>query len=241
MSCCLNMQIRVACVALAGLLTAGCATEQPKKTGTMAGGPLWGASSQGRNAPPAQIDPTKIKSRDDIVRIHQFFPNYPWLVDAEGRIIGFQVSVYFISAESQKGAFVPGQIMVWLYQIKRSAAGSARELVYGWEFNSADAAGYRIRKQAVTGYYYGFPLKWPAQVDLTGREIEIVFGYERQDGNLIQGSPKRFKVPSTGYQPTPPPAQPPPRPARPAAPDQQPPDSRAVTPRAGEPEIRRIE
>ena len=47
----------------------------------------------------------------------------------------------------------------------------------------------------VMGYYYGFPLTWPPDADVIGRQIEIAFGYERADGRLVMSPARRFRVP----------------------------------------------
>ncbi|MBU0639957.1 MAG: hypothetical protein KKB50_13900 [Planctomycetes bacterium] len=171
------------------------------------------------------IDPTRIAPHDDIVEIHHFWSPVPWLYDADDCPIGFQVPVYFVSGETEKGAFVSGTIFVWLYRLKRAENGHLeREFVHNWEFNAQQAMGFRVRRLSVMGYHYGFWLTWPPVPDVLGRQIEIAFGYQRADGQVVTGAAKRFRVPvPRGFQ----------RPAAPSSvPSQTVPRER---PTAGEP------
>jgi hypothetical protein len=163
------------------LVCAGCAT-----LGTR-------ASTGGEQT---RIDASKVKLRDDIVQIVQFWNQPYWLQDSE-RVKGFKVTVYFVSGETEKGVFVPGKILVWVYELTPTERGRyERKLVYGWEFDQAEAMAMRVNKLAVGGYFYGFPLQWPPDVSLEGKHIEIQFGYERvADKQVILSSPRRFRVP----------------------------------------------
>jgi hypothetical protein len=83
-----------------------------------------------------------------------------------------------------------------MYEVFRQPDGTTeKQCVHVWEFDRAAAIGYRVRKLAVMGYYYGFALTWPPNVDVTGKEVEIVFGYERADGQIVTGTPRRAMVP----------------------------------------------
>jgi hypothetical protein len=144
----------------------------------------------------ARIDSSNVKTRDDIVQIVQFWNQPYWLQDSE-RVSGFKVTVYFVSGETEKGAFVPGNILVWAYELTPNARGGhERKLVHGWEFTEAEAMAMRVNKVAVGGYFYGFPLQWPRELSLEGKQVEIQFGYERvADKQVVLSSPRRFRVP----------------------------------------------
>ena len=182
------------CAALAAALSlcvCGCQM-QPKRSAspsTILGNPS--------DAPRTEyVDAASVPTRDDIVAIHHFWPQVPWLRNSSNEVVGFRVPVYFVSGETEKGAFVPGRIFVWVYRIERLASGELeRDPAHIWEFNESEAMGYRVRKLASTGYYYGFMLNWPPNLDLAGHEIEVEFGYERLDGRLVLGAARRFKVP----------------------------------------------
>ena len=150
-----------------------------------------------------EIDPVKIKTGDDIVNIVQFWPQPPWLQQGD-RIVGFKVTTYFVSGQTEKGAFVPGTIFAWVYElVPDGAGGRERKLAYVWELDEAEALGFRVNKRSVMGYHYGFVLRWPEDITLEGKLIEIQFGYERLDKGVVLGSSQRFRVPMpAGYQPS---------------------------------------
>lgn len=182
------------------LAAAGCELP-PDASGGSASSPVpREASPLGRAAParPAsgqEIDPTTIETRDDVVAIQTMWNLWPWRVDPERNVIGFKVPVYFVSAQTERGAFVSGTIFCWVYADERGTDGRReRKLVHMWELNHHEAMGFRVRRKAVGGYYYGFILTWPGTLDLAGRDIEVEFGYERRDGRLITTS-QRLRVP----------------------------------------------
>jgi hypothetical protein len=150
-----------------------------------------------------EIDPTRIRTVDDVVNIAQFWPQTPWLQVGD-RIVGFKVTVYFVSGQAEKGVFVPGNIFVWLYELTPTERGTReRKLVHVWQFNESEALGFRVNKHGVMGYYYGFPLRWPTELALEGKLIEIQFGYERTDEQVVLSSARRFRVPvPLGFEPT---------------------------------------
>jgi len=153
-------------------------------------------------SPPETIDPSKVPTRDDIVAIYQFWPNVPWLFESD-RVVGFRVSTYFVSGETELGEFVPGTIFAWVYTLEPGPERRLeREVAHVWEFDQAAAMSYRVAKRAVGGYFYGFMLAWPPNVELEGRLIEIEFGYERGDKTVVTGAARRFRVPvSADYVP----------------------------------------
>lgn len=168
-----------------------------------------GCQTTGCHAPPAgrasprELDVPKVKTRDDITAVYSIFPRDPWLRDNDGNVIGFKVSVYFQSGQTQKGAFVPGKILIWLYSMRREPDGQLeRQFVRGWEMDEQEAMSWRVRFERKLGHQYGFPVLWPRDADLAGKQIEIQFGYERKDGKIIEGSVRRFRVPvPAGYRP----------------------------------------
>jgi len=153
----------------------------------------------GRRAPtpkPKYIDVSRVPERDDIVAVYHFWHQMPWLRDSLGRVVGFKTRVYFQSAQTQKGAFVPGRIFVWLRSIEPDPQGGYRRRdLHFWELDRDAAYGFRVTRESVAGYSYGFALRWPDDLRLEGREIEVEFAYERRDGRLIRGRPHRMRVP----------------------------------------------
>lgn len=186
-------RLRHAGLALAlAALCAGCESTRSSSSGLAGFGRRGDAEPGGQS----RIDSSKVKTRDDIVQIVQFWNQPYWLQDSE-RVGGFKVTVYFVSGETEKGAFVPGNILVKVYELVPAARGRhERKLVYGWEFSEAEAIAMRVNRRAVGGYYYGFPLQWPREVSLEGKQVEIQFGYERvADKQVVLSSPRRFRVP----------------------------------------------
>lgn len=151
-----------------------------------------------RNLKPAPyIDVVAAEQRDDIYAIRQLWPQYPWLQDADRTVTGFRVPTYFVSSETEKGAFVPGVIFAWLYEIERRPdGGTERKLRHMWQLDRDQAMGFRVRKLVVLGHPYMLMLFWPREVDVVGKTIEIEFGYERTDGKLIMATTRRFRVPA---------------------------------------------
>jgi hypothetical protein len=134
--------------------------------------------------------------RDDIVAIRQFYSTEPWMRDAEGRYTGVFVRVYLLSAQTEKGAFVPGTVKAAMYALTPRSDGTyGRELVHEWSFNQQQAAGYRLRKPSVMGDSYGFWLRWPAELELMGREVQVMLSYQKKDGEVIARRGSRFRVP----------------------------------------------
>ncbi len=134
--------------------------------------------------------------RDDVVAIRQYY-SQPWLKDDDGRVNGMRMRVYFISAETEKGVFVPGEIRTALEVLEPLPDGTyARELVHEWRFDQREAAGFRILRKSIIGDSYGFVLPWPAHADVAGREVQVQFEYTRHDGRVIARRGSRFCVPT---------------------------------------------
>lgn len=147
--------------------------------------------------------------RDDIVAIHQLYMRPPWLRDEEGRINGVRVRVYFVPAasranEAAKGVFVPGIIKAALFALTPRPDGTyERELVHEWDFTARQAAGFRLSKRSMLGDSYGFYLRWPDDIGVSGRAVVFEFKYERRDGKVVTQRGSRLPVPApAGYVPS---------------------------------------
>lgn len=180
-----------AALPMLGFWAAGCESTQPTQPGSM-----WrGGEDDPKKRRQNEIDPTQIETRDDIFEIVQYWPQMPFL-QKSNRIVGFKVTVYFRSGQTQKGAFVPGNIFVWVYELEPVPGGGRKpKLAYMWEFDQAEAMGFRVTKRAIGGYYYGFLLGWPPEVAPEGKLVEIQFGYERADKRVVLSEPRQFRVP----------------------------------------------
>lgn len=169
-----------ACLALSGALAllAGC---QPT-------GPI-------SPKPGDTFDASAVATHDDITAIHSFWREPPWVVDA-GRVIGFRTRVYLRSASTELGEFVPGTLIVKVFVRSQGPHGDVeRTLAHEWRLPAADAMNFRITRRELMGNSYGLVLLWPPELDLSGREIDVQFIYERLTGVTIPSPPKYFRVP----------------------------------------------
>ncbi len=76
-------------------------------------------------------------------------------------------------------------------------------LAHEWQLDQRQAEGFRIVKRSTLGDSYGLVLRWPRELDLSGREVEIRFSYIRTDGRVIQGRPTPLPEPVPAGAPTP--------------------------------------
>ncbi|GEM_PF-1419532 len=189
--------LAVAVLVAGCLLVAGC-----QAPGDASLKPMWSSDTPRAKRGKSQVDAARVPTRDDIVKIVQFWPQTPWLFESD-RIVGFKATIYFVSGQTDKGAFVPGTIFIWIYEYDRAPRGRhKRRLAWMWELDEHQAEGFRVTRKSIAGYYYGFPLRWPAEVKLEGKMVEFQFGYQRGDGRIVLSSPKRFVVPvPLGYEP----------------------------------------
>jgi hypothetical protein len=133
---------------------------------------------------------------DDIVAIRSYYDQLPWLKDADKRTVGFRTRAYFVSGRTDKGVFVPGRISATMARLHVRPDGSMqREPIYQWDFDQAQAEGYRVRKSSILGSSYGLVLRWPDTVIVAGRRVEIAITYTRGDGRVVSAPPRQFDVP----------------------------------------------
>jgi hypothetical protein len=157
--------------------------------------------------------------RDDIVAIRQYYSTQPWTWDPEGRANGILARVYFLpTADPQgnlKGVFVSGPIRAELHTLNQRPDGSyARDLLHEWVMPPDEASVFRTVKPSILGDSYAFVLRWPTELKVAGREIQITFCYQRQDGRVVSQPSARFRVPMPGAVQPPPATRPVARPGR---------------------------
>ncbi len=164
-------------------------------------GGLFGCQTTGGRLGPNEIDPLAVKTHDDIVSIVAMTPSPPWLQTKDGRPVGFQLTAYFVSSETERGVFVSRPIHIWIDEVVRGERGFERQYLHGWQFTAKEAEGFRVRKKSIMGYPYLFPLVWPDDMDPYGKRIEINVAFERPDGRMITRTPKQAVVPyPQGYR-----------------------------------------
>jgi hypothetical protein len=143
---------------------------------------------------PVYIDPERIETHDDIVQIVQIW-NEPYFLTKVGKPVGMKVVIRLVSGHADKSVFAPGTILACLFVVEPGRAARDRTPVHIWEFDEPAAMNFRLRKQVLGGYAYGFLLPWPPELDLEGQRIEIEFRYRRLDGSVVQAPRREFKVP----------------------------------------------
>mgnify|MGYP000210642630 CR=1 FL=1 len=224
---------RVAVVAggLALLCVAGCetppaATEPASTPGARRSDeagrpPAWASAgtrlrSTSTGGSSRQSDSASALDDSDVVAVYTYYDSDPWLRDVDGHVVGFKVRAYIASGRTDKGIFVPGDIEVTASLLRpRRGGGFLREPVHEWRFSEAEARGFRVRKPSILGESYGLVLRWPPDLDLSGRRVEIQISYQRSDGVVIKGPPRALSVPlPAGYEVAPGAAGPPPADAR---------------------------
>jgi hypothetical protein len=149
----------------------------------------WKTSNAGKQPPD---DP-------NIISIHKYVSQEPWLSFNPAGLReadGFKAAVYLESGTTGLGAFGDGTIRITMYVVERTDL-LTEELVpmYRWELNSEQSTPWRFRNPTRLGWGYGLRLPW-RDVDVSGKEIELAFQYQRRDGQMISSEPIRLRVPA---------------------------------------------
>jgi hypothetical protein len=150
--------------------------------------------------PPKPIDPTTVDTRDDVIRIIPYWSQVPWLKSSDV-VVGFGVRVYFVSGETEVGTFVPGQIQILTNLLTPEGDYLRRSLVHQKTIVGQEEVGFRVRRKSPIGYSYGFPVRWPDDLNLAGKQIEVLIRYVRTNGTTIDSASKRLRVPLSSAAP----------------------------------------
>jgi len=134
--------------------------------------------------------------RDDVVAVIFFKYPAPFLKGDDGRVRGIRTRVYFQSAQTGKGVFVPGIIEAELCGRQRKPGGGfERVTLHTWTFDPRSAEGFRIPREAAPGFGYGFFLFWPESLDVAGQTVDLRISYRRLDGRVVRSPFKEYQVP----------------------------------------------
>jgi len=147
----------------------------------------------------ACLEPQPPRNRQSAEYIYEVVCGYPlnmWQsYDKAGDLNpeGFAFVMYLLSSTTGKGVHTDGCIRVSMYEINRGPEGiSGRILAHEW---LADTADLRERTPTSCGYGYDVYLHW-GDLDVFGREVEIVVRYEAPDGRVVQSQTKPTRVPA---------------------------------------------
>ena len=183
-----NSRIRVfrvshlAAAAAGALLAAGCV--QP---GQGAAGP------DGAVIHPVARMPTE----PNVVSAVAFYkPMSPWLWNADRtRVSGIYVSALYLLGPKGLGVFGDGTIRPRMLVVEMGKDGKTRpRQVKEWVFSVEEAIPFRAKEEKPLGWGYGLLLPF-GDVDVSGREIQMVICFERSDGRLVTSSKQTFLVP----------------------------------------------
>lgn len=133
--------------------------------------------------------------KDDIASIVCFWKDPIWITD-RGRPVGFRMTAFFVSTETDRGAFVPGVIRVRLYEMDED---DESRTLHMWELPEQESRLYRLKRYTASGCAYGLALVWPEALDVCGRSVDIDLEYETRSGRTL-----RYQSPRTRYVPRPP-------------------------------------
>jgi hypothetical protein len=194
---CLCLSLSVAACLL------GCTAQPSKKPAVKVEPPTYNPPPAAPSGPdPYRMTVQEVESSplaSDIVQVNTHYGLFPWLQfdPANPRPQGFMVSsLFLVSGKTSKGAFADGLITVRMYRVDRDPQRQeTRTLVHTWEFTPKQALPYRAVKRTVVGQGYQLHLRWPAELDLVGREIVVIVEFTRRDGRTIRSNAKFLKVP----------------------------------------------
>lgn len=119
----------------------------------------------------------------------------PWLWDSDNnKIRGIYVAGLFLFGPKKHAVFGDGVIRPRLYVLERGQDGDKHpKLVKEWSFNVEEALPFRGKKKRTLGWGYGLPLPF-GDIEVTGREVQMVICFERPDGRIVRSSKQAFLV-----------------------------------------------
>jgi hypothetical protein len=164
-------------VVLPTLLLGGCAPEAWDQAGQ--------DSEAGRLAPPEDI----------FKAVCMYHPPYwkNYRPDRADRIEGFKCNLYLLSRETGRGVHTTGVLQTRMFLRQKMPDGSnARAEVCSWTQPLEDTP--RTTRRYELGWAYQPHYYW-GDLDLSGKEIEIVMWYESPTGRKIYAQSRRDKVP----------------------------------------------
>jgi hypothetical protein len=169
-------------VLAAGMLIAGC--QQPVgPTGKAAEGP---ADEVARMA----TDPNVV----NVIAMYNSTEPWVWNED-RSRVRGVYIAGLYLLGPKGFGVFGDGTIRPKVYVLEKAANGKKQpKLVKEWALSVEQSVPLRGKQRRTFGWGYGLPLDF-GDLDLTGREIQILIFFERSDGRMVTSGKATFVVP----------------------------------------------
>lgn len=177
---------RVVLVAAGALLAAGCV--QP---------------GQGPAARPDDAmthAAARIPTEPNVVSAVAFYKSMsPWLWNADQtKVSGIYVSALYLLGPKSLGVFGDGTIRPRMFVVEPGKDGRKHtRQIKEWSFNVEEAIPFRAKEKRTLGWGYGIPLGFGDDLDVSGREIQMVICFERNDGRLVTSSKQTFLVPQS--------------------------------------------
>ncbi len=175
---------RVVLLVAGALLAAGCV--QPEQ------GPAAGPNDAMTHAA------ARMPTEPNVVSAVAFYKMSPWLWNADHtRVSGIYVSALYLLGPNGLGVFGDGTIRPRMLQVELGKDGKRHvRQVKEWTFSVEEAVPFRAKERRTLGWGYGILLAFD-DVDVSGREIQMVICFERNDGRLVTSSKQTFLVPQS--------------------------------------------
>jgi len=155
---------------------------------------------EGMTAAPAGSgvdDVARVPTEPNVVNVVAIYNSIsPWLYDRDhAKVQGIYVSGLYLLGPKGYGVFGDGVIRPRLYVLERRPDGRKEpKLTKEWSFTVEEAIPWRGKQKRTPGWGYGLPLEFD-DIDLAGREIQMIVAFERTDGRIVRSSKQTFIVP----------------------------------------------
>ncbi len=150
----------------------------------------------GCNDPNWSLDPKQSATKSDIYKVVCFYPANMWRsFDEAGdrNIEGFTFILYLISSSTERGAHASGHVEVQLFRVDTvGEKQSNRVLAYQW---SRPTDELPQRNPTKLGHGYQPSVDW-GDLDVFGKELEILVRYVAPDGTIIPSRTATLTVPA---------------------------------------------
>lgn len=129
-----------------------------------------------------------------VVAFYKSASPFWWNAD-KTRVAGIFVSAVYLVGPKGLGVFGDGTIRPRMSVVETGKDGKQHiRLVKEWSFSVEQAVPFRAKEKKPLGWGYGIPLPL-GDLDVSGREIQMVVCFERNDGRLVPSSKQTFLVP----------------------------------------------